>query len=116
ALEITWMSLEDARKLPGIIAPFGEKYGQRVRVVDIPQWDTEFCGGTHLLSTGETGPFIIVSESAVSSGVRRIEAVTGRAALELIQSERAAIKRISEDLKVPRDKIGERITSLQDEV
>lgn len=116
AVEIAWMSIDDARKLPGIIAPFGEKYGQRVRVVDIPQWDTEFCGGTHLLSTGEAGPFIIISESAVSSGVRRIEAVSGRAALEMIQGDRATLKQLSEDLKVPRAKIPERISVLQDEI
>jgi len=116
ALQVNWMSLEEARQLPGIIAPFGEKYGQRVRVVDIPGWDTEFCGGTHLLSTGEVGPFLIISEGAVSSGVRRIEAVTGRAALELIQSERAALKQIADELKVPRAKIQERITALQDEL
>ncbi len=116
ALQITWMSLEEARELPGIIAPFGEKYGQRVRVVDIPQWDTEFCGGTHLLSTGETGPVLIVSESAVSAGVRRIEAVTGRAAVELIQLERQTLKKLAEDLKVPRAKVSERIASLQEEL
>jgi len=116
ALQIQWMSLEEARELPGIIAPFGEKYGQRVRVVDIPQWDTEFCGGTHLLSTGEAGPFLIVSESAVSSGVRRIEAVTGRAAIELIQSERSMLKKLSEELKVPRVRVMERFSALQEEL
>lgn len=116
ALDIQWMTLEEARELPGIIAPFGEKYGQRVRVVDIPQWDTEFCGGTHLLVTGETGPFLITSESAVSAGVRRIEAVTGRAALELIQQDRALLKTLADDLKVPRAKIGERLAQVQDEL
>jgi alanyl-tRNA synthetase len=115
-LNVSWMSREEARQLPGIIAPFGEKYGQRVRVVDVPQWDTEFCGGTHLLATGEAGLFIITSESAVSSGVRRIEATTGRAALEIIQAERTALKSLSEDLKVPRGKILERVETLQHEI
>jgi len=115
-LDVNWMSREDARQLPGIIAPFGEKYGQQVRVVDIPEWDTEFCGGTHLLATGEAGMFLITSESAVSSGVRRIEAVTGHAALELAQKQRATLKTLSEELKVPRDRIAERIHALQQEL
>lgn len=115
-LQVSWMSREEARQLPGIIAPFGEKYGQRVRVVDVPQWDTEFCGGTHLLATGEAGLFLITSESAVSSGVRRIEAVTGRVALELVQNERAALKVLAEDLRVPRAKVHERIEALQQEL
>ncbi len=115
-LEIETMALEEARQLPGIIAPFGEKYGQRVRVVDVPEWDIEFCGGTHLLSTGEAGPFFIISESAVSSGVRRIEAVTGRAAIDMIQLERAMLKTLSEDFKVPRAMISERVAALQEEL
>lgn len=115
-LQTSWMSRDEARQLPGIIAPFGEKYGQRVRVVDIPQWDTEFCGGTHLLATGEAGLFIITSESAVSSGVRRIEAITGRAAIELVQAERGNLKNLSDELKVPREKIIERVETLQQEL
>lgn len=110
-----FLSIEEARKLPGIIAPFGEKYGQTVRVVDIPEWDVEFCGGTHLQSTGEVGLFIITSESAVSSGVRRIEAVSGFGALSLIREERQKLRNIAESLKSPKDKIEERVLALQDE-
>ena len=75
------MSMEDARKT-GAIAPFGERYGTTVRVVDVPGWDIEFCGGTHLPATGGIGSMIIIGESAMASGVRRIEAVTGMGAVD----------------------------------
>ncbi|MGI8907694.1 MAG: alanine--tRNA ligase [Candidatus Sumerlaeaceae bacterium] len=110
------LPLEEARKLPGIIAPFGEKYGGTVRVVEVPEWDIEFCGGTHLLATGSIGPFLITSESAVASGVRRIEAVTGAGAVSIIQKERSALKRVSEELRVPREKVGERLSALMEEI
>jgi alanyl-tRNA synthetase len=110
------LSLEEARQVPGVIAPFGEKYGGTVRVVEIPGWDVEFCGGTHLLATGAMGPFLITSESAVAAGVRRIEAVTGQVAVETIQRERSVLKALGEDLKVSRDKITERVSALSDEL
>jgi alanyl-tRNA synthetase len=110
------LSLEEARKLPGIIAPFGEKYGATVRVVEVPDWDIEFCGGTHLLATGSIGPFVITSESAVASGVRRLEAVTGAAAVEVIQKERGALKQLGQELKVPGEKVRERVLSLIEEL
>jgi alanyl-tRNA synthetase len=109
------LTLEEARRT-GAIAPFGEKYGQTVRVVDVPEWDLEFCGGTHMTSTGGIGPFVILSESAIASGVRRIEATTGRNALEVIQSERGMLKNLGEQLSVPREKVGERLTGLLDEM
>lgn len=109
------MSIEEARQT-GAIAPFGERYGATVRVIDVPGWDIEFCGGTHVPATGTIGLFLIISESAVAAGVRRIEAVAGRVAVEVIQRERATLKQLSETLCVPREKVRERVEMLLEEL
>src|SRR5206468_3962546 len=72
----------DEAKRAGVTALFGEKYGERVRVVDIAGFSRELCGGTHVERTGDIGPFKVVQETAVQAGVRRIVAVTGPAAVE----------------------------------
>ena len=109
------MDLEEARKT-GAIAPFGERYGATVRVINISDWELEFCGGTHVQQTGYIGPFIILGESAVSAGVRRIEATTGRNAIQIIQQERDTLKALSELLCVSRDKVLERVETVQEEL
>ncbi len=77
--------LEEAKKL-GATMLFGEKYGEDVRVIEIPGYSMELCGGTHVSRTAEIGPFVILSEGSVASGVRRIEAVTAGEAYAFLQS------------------------------
>ena len=84
----------------GAMALFGEKYGDVVRVVDIPGRSTELCGGTHVRNTGQIGCFRIVAEGGVAAGVRRIEAVTGRGAYELLRQRETALHEVADRLKV----------------
>ncbi|MCH7624206.1 MAG: alanine--tRNA ligase, partial [Nitrospinae bacterium] len=93
------MKIEEAMQA-GAMALFGEKYGSEVRVVSVPGFSKELCGGTHISATGEIGLFQIVSEGGIASGVRRIEAVTGKAACEKIQKDNETLGGIRSLLKV----------------
>ena len=94
-------------KAKGAMALFGEKYGDKVRMVEISDFSRELCGGTHVRSTGEIGLFKIVSESSVSSGVRRIEAITGEAAYQWVVDEARQVRDAAELLKTsPKDLTG----------
>ncbi|MGI9860117.1 alanine--tRNA ligase [Moorella naiadis] len=104
-------SLQEAKAM-GATALFGEKYGKRVRVVKIDAYSMELCGGTHLHSTSQVGSFRLVSEGGIGAGVRRIEAVTGAAALTQALEERRELETIAGLLKVPPAQAAQRVQHL----
>lgn len=105
---------EEALKRSEIKQFFGEKYGNKVRVVDI-DFSKELCGGTHTSLTGNIGTFRIIKESSIAAGVRRIEAVTGMAAIHFGRESEHLIQKLSEELKVQAPKLVERIHKLLEE-
>ncbi len=101
----------------GATALFGEKYGDKVRVVSIGDKDSvELCGGTHLTSAGQIGSCIIISESGIAAGIRRIEAVTGWNSLHTMQEERSIQTSVIQLLKVKPEELVSRITAMQSEI
>ncbi len=112
AVDTQVRATEDAIK-DGAMALFGEKYGDQVRVVSIPGFSTELCGGTHVRATGDIGPFVISEESGVAAGVRRIEALTGAGAVAYIQRRQSALQHTVRSLGVPEDRAVEAIERLQ---
>lgn len=106
------MPIEAARS-KGALALFGEKYGEEVRVVSMGgDYSVEFCGGCHVDRTGDIGLFKIVSESGISAGVRRIEAVTGHGALALIEREQDVLREASSLLKTGTDNLLDKLSGL----
>ncbi|TMQ26245.1 MAG: alanine--tRNA ligase [Candidatus Rokuibacteriota bacterium] len=99
----------------GAMALFGEKYGDRVRVVKIGDFSTELCGGTHLDATGQVGFFKVATEGAVAAGVRRIEAVAGTAAVEAVARQERVLREIADLLKIAPAEAPQRLRKLLDE-
>ncbi len=103
----------------GAMALFGEKYGENVRTVTIDAEHPisyELCGGTHVSNTGDIGTFIILSEGSAAAGIRRIEAVTGHGAYEVIQSRNKILRRAARLTNAPVEEVPEKINNLQDEI
>ncbi len=111
AVETRLMSLEDA-KASGAMALFGEKYAAQVRVLRMGDFSVELCGGTHVKAVGDIGLFKIVQESGIASGVRRIEAITGDAAVCWIEAEEARLARIAGVVKAGRDELEGKVVQL----
>ncbi len=110
-LSVRVMELEEALKT-GAMALFEEKYGERVRLVEIPGFSRELCGGTHTRWTGELGLFVILQETGIAAGVRRIEALAGRHAVEYLNRQRQALNRAASALKTAPLEVGERVEKI----
>ncbi|OOC54663.1 MULTISPECIES: alanine--tRNA ligase [Nocardiopsis] len=103
--------LDEALKM-GALAMFGEKYGDRVRVVEMSDYSVELCGGTHVPSTARLGIVKLLGESSIGSGVRRVEAAVGVDAFKRLSKESALVGQLSEQLKTPREDLPERIDTM----
>ena len=108
------MSINDAKN-KGAMALFGEKYGDEVRVVSMGDYSIELCGGTHLTNTTQIGMFKILSEGGVAAGVRRIEAITGRAVYNYLKEKEEVISNVCSNLKTKEDSLSQKVTSLIEE-
>ncbi len=97
----------------GAIAIFEEKYGEKVRVLKVGDVSKELCGGTHVRMTGDIGSFRIISESSISAGVRRIEAITGLAVVNYWRDENRILENLTEELKVKKDEILSEVSNLK---
>ncbi|MGQ9657844.1 MAG: alanine--tRNA ligase, partial [Fimbriimonadales bacterium] len=108
----TDVPIDEARRR-GAMMLFGEKYGERVRMVEIPSFSLELCGGTHLRNTVEAGLFKIVHEGSVAAGVRRVEALTGRALYQWLQAREHAVRAAAESLQITVPELPQAIGRLQ---
>jgi alanyl-tRNA synthetase len=113
---VVWTEMPYAEaRARGAMALFGEKYGDVVRVVDVPEVSMELCGGTHVRNTAEIGLFRIVAETGVASGVRRIEALTGPGAFALMRERERVLARVAETLRTPPETVERRVQQLAEE-
>ena len=115
AVQATQQNYEQAMR-SGTLAFFGDKYGDEVRVVEVPGKTKELCGGTHCHQTGEIGAFVITSETSIGSGTRRIEAITGLNAVYYLKELQKTVNQISSLLRVGAAQVTERIEKLQKRV
>jgi alanyl-tRNA synthetase len=117
-ITVDMTTMETAQAIDsGVTALFGEKYGDVVRVISVPGVSAELCGGTHAHATGDIGLFKIVSEGSVAAGIRRIEAVTGKAAIDFFRNAEAELRNVCETLKVterPAEKVARLISEMKD--
>jgi alanyl-tRNA synthetase len=109
----------DIRELPydeaiaaGALAFFGDKYGDKVRVLKLGEFSTELCGGTHVGRSGDIGLFKIVSEGGIAAGVRRIEAVTGQGALDVVNANEGALREVADLVKANKDEVPAKVAQL----
>jgi alanyl-tRNA synthetase len=111
--DVDWYvtTMDRAREL-GAMMLFGEKYGDRVRVVDMGEYSRELCGGTHVGRTGELGMVKILTEGSIGSGVRRVEALVGLDAFRYLNREHVLVNQLSEQLKTPSEELPERISGI----
>ncbi|MEP6618954.1 MAG: alanine--tRNA ligase [bacterium] len=116
SIPVSWTEMPYAEaRATGAMALFGEKYGDIVRVVSVPGFSMELCGGTHVRNTSEIGLFVILSETGVASGVRRIEALTGPGAFAHLKNKESVLVRVAELIKTPVDGVEKRAQQLLDE-
>jgi alanyl-tRNA synthetase len=115
AVETKVMGREEALAY-GALAFFGDKYGERVRVVEVPGFSREFCGGTHVRQTGDIGLFLVTAEQGISAGTRRVEALTGEAAINRAREDQGILEELEQAAKTGRRSLVDEYAKMRDEI